>query len=77
MPSIESNLQNGFPFLELPLELPQQVYGYTLCSFSLRRDSNTLEEYSHLHAERTIQKRQFLGTINLLLVNKQVYHESF
>jgi hypothetical protein len=66
-----------FRFLDLPRELRDRVYDYTLCSFSQRTTDFTIGFYARVHAQASFQHREFLGTVNILLACRQIHHEGY
>lgn len=65
-----------FRFLDLPREIRDQVYDHTLCYFSRHNEPYTIEQYSRVHVRAPFQPRWFLGTINMLLANRQIHREA-
>ncbi|KAF1850753.1 uncharacterized protein K460DRAFT_412405 [Cucurbitaria berberidis CBS 394.84] len=64
-----------FRFLDLPREIRDLIYDYALCSFSHYK--YTVEQHSRVHVQAPLRRRRFLGTINLLLANRQIHYEAY
>jgi hypothetical protein len=64
-----------FRFLDLPRETRDEIYDHALCSFSRHRGPYSVEQYARVYAGAEFEERCFLGTVDLLLVNKQIYEE--
>jgi hypothetical protein len=64
-----------FRFLDLPREVRDEIYDHALCAFSRRQSPYSVEQYAKVYAGAEFEERSFLGTIDLLLANKQIYEE--
>jgi hypothetical protein len=64
-----------FRFLDLPREIRDEIYDHALCAFSRRQSPYSVEQYAKVYAGAEFEERSFLGTIDLLLANKQIYEE--
>jgi hypothetical protein len=64
-----------FRFLDIPRETRDEIDDHALCSFSRRQGPYSVEQYARVYAWAEFEERRFLGTVDLLLVNKQIYVE--
>jgi hypothetical protein len=64
-----------FRFLDIPRETRNEIYDHALCSFSRRQGPYSVQQYARVHAGAEFEERRFLGTVDLLLVNKQIYEK--
>lgn len=67
----------NFDFLNLPRELRDEIYDYTLCSFSHEQRLYDIEGCAHVYSVPKFIKRKFLGNLNLLLAYKQIHEEGY
>ncbi|KAH4984152.1 hypothetical protein HBI68_122810 [Parastagonospora nodorum] len=66
-----------FDFLNLPREIRDEIYEYTLCSFSHDQRLYDIESCAHVYSWPRFIERKFLGNLNLLLANKQIHGEGY
>ena len=73
----ENKDEISFPFLSLSPEIRNIVYVFALTSSPLRtRCTNTQKRWTRLGLIADCPKKRILPSLNLLLANRQIYHEA-